>query len=235
MASLRELTRILALGGTMLCVVASGCGAHPGDSVRRDSPPTASTSAFDPDLAKASTMRIRSVSCEGVATGSGFLYDDHTIVTNRHVVDGAYKLTIETWDGRTLEHAVSRQAYFADLGIVELRDPIGDTARLEISDPRVGDRVHTSGYPEGGRWTTTTGTVTDLRHDAGLGTSGLVVVTDAKVLPGNSGGPMFDDGGRLIGVTYAKTTSSGESLAVAASTLRSMVDTKDEFRSVRPC
>jgi len=234
MGSLHSTRRRAAAAVGVLGLITAGCGTYPTQHASTPSE-TSGGEVFSESFAKERTVRIRAVSCEGVATGSGFVYDDHTIVTNRHVVDGAYKVAVETWDGRTLEPTLSRQAYFADLGIIELEEPVSDEAPVSIGEPQVGEGVHTSGYPEGGRWTSTSGKVTGIRHDAELGTTGLIVLTDAPVLPGNSGGPLFNDAGELIGVTYAEETESGESLAVAASTLKSMVESDGEFRSVRSC
>lgn len=209
-----------------------GCGVPIKTS---ESPVVPTTMAFDPAEARSVTVRIRSVSCEGVGTGSGFILDRRRVVTNRHVVEGAYKLAIETWDGRTIEHRVTRQAYFADLAIIEVADGLEANAKLSAREPEVGSAVHTSGYPHGARWETTDGRVLGIRNDMSLGSSGRVIVTDAKIEPGNSGGPLLGEDGEVVGVVYAVDTRSNESLAVSAATLASMVDDDVEFRSVRPC
>src|SRR4051812_42972869 len=49
------------------------------------------------------TLRVRNISCAGVATGSGFAVDQHTIITNRHVLEGAAVLELNTWDGASID------------------------------------------------------------------------------------------------------------------------------------
>ena len=52
--------------------------------------------------ARTMTVRVRNTGCQGVATGSGFALDRHTLITNRHVLAGADELELDTWDGRSL-------------------------------------------------------------------------------------------------------------------------------------
>jgi S1-C subfamily serine protease len=154
------------------------------------------------------TLRVRNISCAGVATGSGFAIDEHTIITNRHVLQGAAVLELNTWDGATLDADVNEASTgrLVDIGITRVSAELPAVAELG-EDPEVGDRVTAVGYPLGGPLTLSAGRV--VRYLDGK-TLPAEVAFDAKVLElstrikhGNSGGPLLDRRGRVVGVIFA--------------------------------
>lgn len=154
------------------------------------------------------TLRVRNISCAGVATGSGFAIDGHTIITNRHVLEGAAVLELNTWDGATLDADVNQATTgrLVDIGVTKVSTDLPAVAELG-KDPEVGDRVTAVGYPLGGPLTLSAGRV--VRYLDGR-TLPAEVAFDAKVLElstrikhGNSGGPLLDRRGRVVGVIFA--------------------------------
>ena len=170
-------------------------------------------------------MRIRVTSCHGVGTGSGFVVDSRTIVTARHVVEGAGTVEVETWDGSQLDVAESRQAQLVDLGLIHLATPT-DIPSLHVADidPAEGDDVVAIGYPEGHQLAPTSGDVLGYFSDLRYGTLGRIMRFTAPIEPGNSGGPLLAASGDVVGVVYATDRSSGESLAVPAASVRRLLE-----------
>ena len=104
------------------------------------------------------TLRVRNISCAGVATGSGFAVDAHTIITNRHVLQGAAVLELNTWDGGSLDADVNEASTgrLVDIGVTRVTADLPAVAELG-KDPEAGDRVTAVGYPLGGPLTLSAG------------------------------------------------------------------------------
>ena len=222
--------------GALLALV--GCVAAPPAAG-----PPASLPSGKPRLAAESarqraaevTMRVRNRGCDGVATGSGFAVAARRLVTNRHVVEGAEELQLDTWDGRSVSVAVHRVAYLHDLALIETLEPLPRVARLAADDPEPEAPVTAVGFPRGGPLAQTRGRVVDLVAGARLGEHGKVLRVSAAVTHGNSGGPLLDQAGRVIGVVYAGETRTGYGLAIPVSTLRILLDRPELLGSPEPC
>lgn len=186
------------------------------------------------DAVQRMAVRIRNIGCTALSTGSGFAVDATTLITNRHVVEGSESLQLLTYDGRDIRADTASTASLADLAVVRTVDELPSSARLADDDPRTGDAVTVVGYPEGGQLTVTQGVVIGSTTDPLHENLGEVLVTDAPVEPGSSGSAALDENGDVIGVVYAKT-SSGGSLLVPVSTLRSIIDDESAFTAVEPC
>lgn len=181
------------------------------------------------------TVRIRATNCEGVGVGSGFLLDTETIITNRHVVEGADDLVVETYLGDELTVGVASQGGLADLAIVRIeQDDTSETARLAPDNPGRGDRLRAFGYPRGGPLTVTRGRVDDYVSDPRLGNLGKVMRADLEIQPGNSGGPALDDEDRVVGVVYAIERDTEKALIVPVSTLTDLLE-RDDLEEVESC
>jgi S1-C subfamily serine protease len=158
----------------------------------------------------------------GPATGvgSGIIFDSAGwILTNGHVVDGATSIVVQLQDGRQLDGKVYGIASATDLAIVKV-DATGlpalglDASRaLEIGDDVIAIGTPLGDYPG----SVSTGVVSGLARSIsirGLGTLDGLIQTDAAVNPGNSGGPLLDGSGRVVGVTTA-TSSSAQGISFA--------------------
>jgi len=158
----------------------------------------------------------------GTATGSGFAIDgDGHVLTNAHVVDGAEQITVQ----------VGEENETRDAELVGM-DPSSDVALLQVADSdgmqplemgaasqvQIGDSVVAIGNPFGLDRTVTTGIVSakqrQIRAPNGFSISD-VIQTDAAVNPGNSGGPLLDASGRVIGINSQIATSGGGNEGVA--------------------
>ncbi|MCK9795499.1 serine protease [Isoptericola sp. 4D.3] len=239
------------LAATLVVASLAGCGVLPAlpgpvpsDVVPTDAAPSAAPT-LDPagaeglspdgfDAVQRMAVRIRNVGCSGLSTGSGFAVDEHTLITNRHVVADSDTLQVSTYDGRDLEVAAAGSTSLADLALVRTADPLPSHPTLADADPRPGDEVTVVGYPEGGRLTITAGEVIGPTTDPLHENLGEVLLTDAPVEPGSSGSAALDADGRVIGVVYAKT-SDDRSLLVPVSTLERVLDDAEGFRALPPC
>lgn len=186
------------------------------------------------DAAQRMAVRIRNIGCGALSTGSGFAVDEHTLVTNRHVVADSAELELSTYDGRDVAAEAASTAALADLAIVRTVDALPAAPVLADTDPQVGDPVTVVGYPLGRQLTVTdgrvVGAVTDPLHE----NLGEVLVTDAPVEPGSSGSAALDAEGRVIGVVYAKNEDD-MSFLVPVSTLRAMLGDDTAFAPAPTC
>lgn len=186
------------------------------------------------DTSERIALRLRAVDCDGLATGSGFAIDAHTLVTARHVVDESSSVQVSTYDGHEVVTTTTEIARDADLAIVRTRDALPAAPELADADPAVGDRVAVVGYPLGKALSVTSGHVTRGRDDPLRENSAPVLVTDAPVEPGSSGSPVLDDEGHVVGVVYAKGQDD-TTYFVPVSTLRAMLDDEDAFVPAPGC
>ena len=150
------------------------------------------------------------------ATGSGFVIDeDGLILTNAHVVAAATDIRVTFSDGHTVAAKPLGKDLDTDLALLRV-DPDGlDLKPLELGDSgtvQVGDPTVAIGNPFGLERTLTTGVVSALqrRLTAPSGfTIDNVIQTDAALNPGNSGGPLLDAAGRVIGINSQIATGGG--------------------------
>jgi S1-C subfamily serine protease len=173
---------------------------------------------------RAYTVRIRVVKCDNAGTGTGFAIDKRTIVTNRHVVDGSLGIEVETWDGRSLAVASTEEAVGPDLAIVHLaQDAPAVAPKLSTRDPKVQTPLHVIGYPEGHTPRENNGVVVRYVGKSPLDPSGTVMQMSGDVEPGNSGSPIVDNAGTVVGVAYAYELATGWVTAVPVSRLRPLL------------
>jgi S1-C subfamily serine protease len=175
-------------------------------------------------FAREITYRVRNPGCEGVGVGSAFALDARTLVTNQHVVDGGlFQLELSTWDGREVEVDVSNVSTWADIAVIRTKQDLPVIAPIG-SDPIPDQEVAAVGYPLGGRWTLTSGRIVDVLDGGTYGVAHPVLRFDAEVRPGNSGGPLLDTEGNVVGVVFALELEGRRlSLAIPVSVLESQV------------
>jgi len=212
----------------------AGCGilpaapsAAPTDFVPSHSAgPNEATGALSPDgfsNAQRMAVRVRNIGCGFLATGSGFALDEHTLVTNRHVVEDAKLIELSTYDGRVVQATATTTTTVADIAIVTTKESLGTApaARAE-EDPVEGDVITIVGYPGGGQLTTTSGVVIGETADPVGKTEQLVLASTAEVEPGSSGSPVFNASGEVVGVVYAKNENE-QSFIIPISTLNELL------------
>ncbi len=154
-------------------------------------------------------------------SGSGFFWDeDGHIVTNFHVVQAASSAQVRLWDGSVYDARSVGAAPDFDLAVLQIDAPRSKLRPIRIGgsgDLKVGQKAFAIGNPFGLEQTLTAGVISGLKRSI-LSVSEMpirdVIQTDAAVNPGNSGGPLLDSAGRLIGVNTAITSTSGSSAGV---------------------
>jgi putative serine protease PepD len=167
--------------------------------------------------------------------GSGFVIDeDGHIVTNQHVVQGAETVTVVFPNGDEEEARVVGTDSSTDIALLELANADRDLTPLELGSSgslSIGDPVLAIGSPFGLEGTLTTGVVSgldrELRAPDGFTIDGAIQ-TDAALNSGNSGGPLLDRNGRVVGVTSQIESTTGGNVgigyAVPIDTVRKVVD-----------
>ncbi|HEY7512651.1 MAG TPA: serine protease [Vicinamibacteria bacterium] len=150
----------------------------------------------------------------GDRVGSGFLVERETVVTNAHVVcPGASALRVRAADGRETDGAVEKVEEALDLAVVRAPGlagqplPLGDAGGL-----KAGQRLTIVGSPVGMDFTVHQASVSNVdRRELGV----ALIQIDGQVNPGNSGGPLIDAQGRVVGVvTLKRQDADGIALAV---------------------
>ena len=194
---------------------------------------------------------VVSVSCTvsgGSTTGTGVvLTRDGYIVTNSHVVDDALTISIELTDGRSFPAALVGSDAVSDLAVVHIKaDGLIPAIFGDSSSLQVGDSVTAIGDPLGKslRGTFTDGIVSAINRDVPVGGRTMTLIqTNAVLNPGNSGGPLLNCFGQVIGITTLKigsfvdtTGAEGIGFAIPSTTVKVVVDQliRQGFVSGRP-
>jgi S1-C subfamily serine protease len=167
------------------------------------------------------------------AQGSGFVYDSKgDIVTNEHVVDGARSVSVRFWNGNTYSAAVVGSDSSTDLAVIKVDVPSSMLSPLVIADSSkvlVGDGVVAIGSPFGLEETVTSGIVSALHRQMQAPNSFTIndsIQTDAAINHGNSGGPLLNAEGQVIGVNAQIRSDGGGSdgvgFAIPSNTISSI-------------
>ncbi|WP_171174073.1 DegQ family serine endoprotease [Ruegeria sp. HKCCD8929] len=160
--------------------------------------------------------------------GSGFILDEAGyIVTNHHVVDGANTVTVRLNDDRSFEAEVIGTDPLTDIAL--LRIDAGNTLpAVEFGDSdaiRVGEDVVAVGNPFGLSSTVTTGIVSAKGRNISEGPYAEFLQTDAAINKGNSGGPLFNMEGEVVGVNSAIYSPTGGSVGLGFAVTSNIVET----------
>jgi putative serine protease PepD len=167
---------------------------------------------------------------ESQAEGSGFVIDtDGHIATNQHVVDGATSIEVTFADGKTASAKVVGTDRSTDVAVIRV-----DAAKAELhplsfadsNDVQVGDGVVAIGSPFGLQGTVTTGIVSALDRTIDAPNNFTIsgaIQTDAAINHGNSGGPLLDANGHVIGINAQIESDSGGNDGVGFAIPSSMV------------
>lgn len=153
--------------------------------------------------------------------GSGFIVDaGGLIVTNAHVIEGADAIRVILHDETTLDAEVVGTDAMTDIAVLRVAAPHGmPAARWGDSDRvRVGDWVMAIGNPFGLGGTVTTGILSARARDINQGPYDDYLQTDASINRGNSGGPLFNLQGEVIGINTAIFSPTGGSVGIGFAT-----------------
>jgi putative serine protease PepD len=168
------------------------------------------------------------------AEGTGFVYDlKGDIVTNDHVVEGASSISVKFPDGSTYKATVVGADPSSDLAVIHVNAPASKLTALQLGDSStvaVGDGVVAIGNPFGLDNTVTSGIVSALNREITAPDESPIegtIQTDAAINHGNSGGPLFNLAGKVIGINSQIQSDSGGNdgvgFAIASNTVKSVV------------
>ena len=167
--------------------------------------------------------------------GSGFVYKSNgDVITNQHVVDGAQSITVTFWNGKTYSAHLVGSDPSTDLAVIKVDAPASMLHPLELADSsavQVGDGVVAIGSPFGLEETVTSGIVSALHRQMTSPNNFTIddsIQTDAAINHGNSGGPLLNTQGKVIGITSQIESDSGGNdgvgFAVPSNTVRTIAD-----------
>lgn len=150
------------------------------------------------------------------SSGSGWVYSaEGHVITNAHVVRGAEAITLEFADGRVVSATVVGSDPLTDIAVLRASSAEGMFPLEVVSGrlPVLGEHVYAFGSPFGFKFTMTEGMVSGLGREPNtpdsIGSFTNYVQHDAAVNPGNSGGPLVDIYGRVVGMNSAIATARG--------------------------
>ncbi len=152
--------------------------------------------------------------------GSGFIIDPSgLIVTNNHVIEGADEITVTLTDNTTLKAELVGRDERVDVALLRVKPdkPLTAVAFGDSDSARVGDWVLAIGNPFGLGGTVTAGIVSARGRDIRSGPYDDFIQTDAAINRGNSGGPLFNMNGDVIGINTAIYSPSGGSIGIGFS------------------
>ncbi|MGF1461579.1 MAG: Do family serine endopeptidase [Maricaulaceae bacterium] len=172
--------------------------------------------------------------------GSGFVIDaEGVIVTNNHVIEEADSILVNFADGTTLDAEILGRDPATDIAVlrVEANEALPSVAFGDSDTARVGDWVLAIGNPFGLGGSLTVGVISARNRDIKQGQYDDFIQTDASINQGNSGGPLFNLSGEVIGVNTAIFSPSGGSVGISFSApsnlARTVVDQILEFGETR--
>ncbi|HEX9544606.1 MAG TPA: trypsin-like peptidase domain-containing protein, partial [Pyrinomonadaceae bacterium] len=179
------------------------------------------TSAQDllPDLVrriKPSAVAIETFDAHGeqLSRGSGFFIDSDRVVTNRHVIENAYRAEVHSYNGYVypVKGVVAVDAE-GDIAVLRVEAPAGQVRSLSLdrTSPQEGESIVVIGNPFGPEGSVTNGIVSAVRD---IPTFGRIIQITAPISPGSSGSPVVNMHGQVIGVATLQITG-GQSINFA--------------------
>ena len=156
------------------------------------------------------------VICSGNSLGSGFALGENCVITNAHVIENPRNITVETYGGNKYKASVLGMDEQLDIAVLIVQDvqfPYLDIA--DLSAMKTGDDIYAIGAPKGMAYTLTKGGVSAKERVVG---NQSYIQIDAAINEGNSGGPLLNDAGQVLGMNTLKMLDSeGIGLAIPIS------------------
>jgi len=177
------------------------------------------------EFLRRATVQVRVSGADAQGSGSGVVLGDGQIITNAHVAV-SHEVTIEDWNGRSYKARVLRKDAQADLAFLVAERLDAPAAALASGEPKAGAAVIAVGNPLGFVGAVSTGFVQAVGAIRGLGWRRWVQA-DVRLAPGNSGGPLADVLGQIVGIN-TMIVSGGLALAIPAATVQRFISAKSQ-------
>jgi serine protease Do len=172
--------------------------------------------------------------------GSGFIIDkEGIIITNNHVIQSAEGIFVKLTNGKEYEAKVLGTDPTSDIAVIKIntKDSLKAVTFADSDKARVGDWVIAIGNPFGLGGTVTAGIISARNRDISLGKYDDFIQTDAPINQGNSGGPLFNIKGEVVGINSAILSNSGGSVgigfAIPANFANNVVKQITEFGEIK--
>lgn len=183
------------------------------------------------DEVNPSVVSITSEDEETQSLGAGIIVSaDGYVVTNAHVAEGGQKITVTTYDDEAYEAELIGMDAKTDIALLKVMHPqdFEPATFADSEDIRVGNTVFAVGNPFGLGNSVSSGIISAKERDIEKGPYDNFIQTDAAINQGNSGGPLFNMDGKIIGMNTAifstDGNNSGVSFAVPSNTVRWVVE-----------
>jgi serine protease Do len=176
------------------------------------------------EFLRRATVQIRAAGGDLQGSGSGIVLSAGQIVTNAHVAMGG-EVTVEAWDGTARKARVLRKDPHRDLALLAAEGLDAPAAALANDEPKAGAAVIAVGNPMGFVGAVSTGFVHAVGSLHGLG-GRRWVQADVRLAPGNSGGPLADVRGQIVGVNTM--IAGGMALAIPAANVQRFLSAKQQ-------
>lgn len=179
--------------------------------------------------------------CEnGTGLGSGFFVEEDIVATNWHVVSGANEIKVNTSDGIISSGKLLIASPQHDLALVKLDKTIGSgrAVRLRCSEAQELETIYVCGHPEALAFSWSSGTVANSKRILDPGTPNApnctLIQLNAAISQGSSGGPMFDQEGKVLGIITGQW-QEGQNLnfAIPVSLLKELMDKSSNMEKTR--
>jgi putative serine protease PepD len=249
------MTRILALSAALLAAVAVGIASYAvvthddtktvvrqvtvsGGTPTAATKGASATSVYDSAHKGVVEITVSTTSSpyggQAQAQGSGFVYDGAGhVITNEHVVEGENAISVRFWNGATYKATLVGTDPSTDVAVIKVNAPTSMLHPIELGDSsalQVGQPVVAIGSPYGLEETVTAGIVSALHRGMTAPNNFTIpdtIQTDAPINHGNSGGPLLNLAGQVIGINSQIKSDSGENtgigFAVPSNTVKSIV------------
>jgi S1-C subfamily serine protease len=192
-----------------------GVGAQVGGvSIERDAQHRAET------MAAAATVQVEARECEPL-DGTGVVLRSGVVLTNAHVLGGGTRFTIVEPDGSRRSSGVAQSSVDTDVA-TGIAPPSASVIGLELAteDPHIGDQVVIAGHPRGGPLRVRPAAMAGARPGRGPHDPPTVLRLDVHLQPGESGSPVVDQQGRLVGLAYSTEHGTDAALVIPVSRIR---------------
>ncbi|WP_252248238.1 trypsin-like peptidase domain-containing protein [Clostridium sp. ZBS20] len=154
--------------------------------------------------------------------GSGFAIDENTIITNAHVVDSSSSVTVKLYNGKSCVGKVSKIDKKIDLALVQVEENLIPLTFASEDNISIGKEVYAIGAPQDIPYTMTKGIVSAKNRKI---RNHEYIQIDASINSGNSGGPLLDENGEVIGINTMKILDAeGIGFAIGTSKINNFIN-----------